>query len=72
MPQLKSVRRDAERGGRDARAPQTTAFRRFHIKYVMWKEVAGEGADHHTRGRACSPESFASAFGEDLGRWAVS
>jgi hypothetical protein len=32
----------------------------------MWKEVAGEGADHHTRGRACSPESFASAFGEDL------
>jgi hypothetical protein len=29
MAHLKSVRRDAERGGRDARAPQTPAFRGF-------------------------------------------
>jgi hypothetical protein len=32
MPHGKSVRRDAERGGRDGRALQTTAFRRGNLK----------------------------------------
>jgi hypothetical protein len=51
MPQMKSVRRDAERGGRDARAPQTARFRRFRIKCRICKEAAGEGAGRHTRGK---------------------
>jgi hypothetical protein len=62
MPRPKSVRRDAERGGRDARAPQTPAFRRFNVKCMISKDAAGEGAGHHTRGRVCSPEPFAAGF----------
>ena len=50
-PRLKSVRRDAERGGRDARAPQRPAFRRFKMRSIIYKDVVGEGADHHTRGK---------------------
>ena len=48
---LKSVRRDAERGGRDARAPQRHAERRCNTKWLRHKDVAGEGADHLTRGK---------------------
>jgi hypothetical protein len=30
------------------------------------KDVAGEDASHHTRGRVCSPACFTPALGEDL------
>ena len=31
------------------------------------KDVAGEGAGHHTRGRVCSPEGSARVSRENLG-----
>ena len=65
MPHLKSVRRDAERGGRDDRAPKTPAFRAFNSKGIIDEDVAGEGAGHDMRGRIRSPESFAVASSED-------
>ena len=68
MPQMKSVRRDAERGGRDARAPQTATVARFKIKSSISKDVAGEGAGQHPRGRVCSPERFAPGLGGGSGR----
>jgi hypothetical protein len=34
--------------------------------FVRNKDVAGEGADHHTRGRVFSPGKLFRAFGEDL------
>jgi hypothetical protein len=35
--------------------------------YSTSKEVAGEGADHYTRGRVCSPSPECVGLGEDLG-----
>jgi hypothetical protein len=40
---------------------------KFYRKCMRFKDVAGEGAGHHTRGRVCSPECFAPVLGEDLG-----
>ena len=40
---------------RPARAPQKRTFCRFNMKRIICKDVVGEGADHHTRGRVCSP-----------------
>jgi hypothetical protein len=43
----------------------------FLRKYLRFKDVAGGGAGHDTRGRVCSPACFAPCLGEDLGlaRW---
>ena len=60
MTGAESVRRDAERGGRDARAPRTGALWRISSTGVICEDVAGEGAGHHTRGRVCSQESLAA------------
>jgi hypothetical protein len=55
MASHKSVRRDAERGGRDDRAPRTAASQRFNRKYIMYKDADGGGAGRNMRGRMCSP-----------------
>jgi len=34
---------------------------------MIGEDVVGEGADHHTRGRVCSPNSLSPALGEDWG-----
>ena len=33
---------------------------------MRFKDVAGEGASPHTRGRVCSPKRFALTLAEDL------
>lgn len=35
-------------------------------KGMRFKDVAGEGASPHTRGRVCSPKRFALTLAEDL------
>ena len=40
---------------------------KFYRKRTRFKDVAGEGAGHHTRGRVCSPECFAPSLDGDLG-----
>jgi len=67
MARLKSVRRDAERSGRDDRAPRTNPERRSHRKYIGHKDVAGVGADHHTRGRVRSRANYFDTLGERFG-----